>query len=861
VNVIELTGQRTAETFENLQRQQYARTDRLFAVLMAVQWVFGIVVATWVSPRTWVGAESTVHIHVWAAVFVGGIISAVPIMLAIMEPGHTATRHTIAVAQMLWSALLIHLTGGRIETHFHVFGSLAFLAIYRDWRVLVPATVVVAGDHLVRGIFWPQSVYGVLTASNWRFLEHAGWVVFEDVVLVWSCVRGTNELWRIAERTVSFEASEDRYRAVVHQSAEGILVFDAETGAILEHNPAFRRLLDIPESEVPTLRVDDELMPGSEALGEVIDALLREGTPLALERQLLRRNGTYLEIACSLTSTMYAGSRAVCVVIRDITERRRLDAELARARDSAIESARLKSEFLANMSHEIRTPMNGVVGMSGLLLETKLTDQQRDFAETIRVSADALLTIINDILDFSKVDAGELHFEMLDLDVRSAVEGTLDLLAEHADSKGLELASLVEAGVPSNLRGDPARIRQVLMNLVGNAIKFTEQGEVVVRASLDADFADAVMVRFEVTDTGIGISEDTQARLFQAFVQADGSTTRKYGGTGLGLAISKRLVTLMGGEIGVRSAPGAGSTFWFTARFQKQATSVHADAETTLAGRRVLIVDDNETNRKILQYQLSLWGVEHQAVPGAPEALRALRDAAAAGQPFELAILDRQMPVTDGVELARMIRRDGRLASVRMIMMTSLGDIGDSDELLAAGIETCMTKPVKQAQVHDCLARVLAETQRLGRQRAAESDETVSSPAPGTVRVLVAEDTAVNRKVALLQLKQLGYVADAVANGAEAIDALSRIPYDIILMDCQMPEVDGYEATRRIRSQGSRIPIIAMTAHAMKGDREKCLEAGMDDYIGKPIDKTALATVLAAWSPRPAALPEPAPAL
>jgi PAS domain S-box-containing protein len=790
---------------------------------------------------------------VWAAIFLGGMISAPPVALALFRPGETFTRYAVTVAQILTSTLLIHLTGGRIETHFHVFGSLAFLAIYRDWRLFIPATALVAIDHAVRGVFWPESVYGVMSASTWRFFEHAAWVIFEEVVLVLSCLRGSNELRRVASRTAELETSDARYRAVVQSSAEGIIVFDAEDGTVLEHNPAFLRLVGVRDDDVANVRIGDGLMAGTEPLEDALARLLRDGVPVSIDRHLTRRDGSSIDVACSLSLTVYAGRRAVCAVMRDDTERRRLDAELQHARDVALESARLKSEFLANMSHEIRTPMNGVVGMSGLLLETHLTAQQRDFTETIRTSADALLTIINDILDFSKVEAGKLDFETLDLDVRGAVEGTLDLLAERATAKKLEIASLVESNVPSNLRGDPGRLRQVLMNLVGNALKFTEHGEVVVRASLEREDDAVALVRFEVTDTGVGIEPHVQARLFEAFVQADGSTTRKYGGTGLGLAISKRLVELMSGEVGVRSTPGAGSTFWFTARFEKgEAAQPRVREQNSLHGRRVLVVDDNETNRKILHYQLSFWGIENHTVSSAAEALSALRVAAAAGKPFELAILDRQMPVTDGVELARAIGADRDISAVRLIMMTSLGDLGDADRLQRVGIAECMTKPVKQSSLRDCLMRVLslereADVGRPGGPVAAPRTTGVS------IRVLVAEDSPVNRKVALLQLKQLGYLADAVADGAEAIEALSRIPYDVVLMDCQMPEVDGYEATRRIRSQeppGTRIPIIALTAHAMTGDREKCLAAGMDDYLKKPVDRDELAAALAAWSPR-----------
>lgn len=610
--------QRADELFARHRDAIHARTDRLFVRLLVVQWFAAMLIAVHVSPRTWLGSTSSVHLHVWLAVLLGGALMAMPVGLALRRPGSRCTRHMIAVCQMLNSALLIHVTGGRIETHFHIFGSLAFLSFYRDWTVLLTASAVAAADHMLRGMVAPESIYGVVAIGPWRWLEHLGWVVFEDLFLIYACSTSVREMREIAQRTAQLET----------------------TNATIE------------------------------------------------------------------------------------AEVRKRTVELAEARDAALAAARVKSEFLASISHELRTPLNGIVGMTGFLLDGELDREQRERACTVRSCSESLLTLVNDLLDFSKIEAGKIEFERIDHDLQPLVNEVADMLRPYAQPKELEVVTRIAADVPARLHGDPYRLRQVLVNLTSNAVKFTARGTVAIDVRRVRLAGGADGLHFAIADTGIGIPEDRLGRLFEPFSQADASTTRTFGGTGLGLVICKRLVEAMGGSIGVESTPGVGSTFWFT-------------------------------------------------IP-----------LVAAKQPATIA--------TDPP-----------------------GTGGDAEDRRAA-------------------------LQGL--------------------RVLLVEDHVVNQKVAMTMLERLGCHADMVANGLEALQALANVPYDLVLMDCMMPELDGYDATRAIREREARegrprLPILALTANAMPTDRERCLEAGMDDHLAKPLRMHELADAMADLMARAGACP------
>jgi len=650
-----------------------------------------------------------------------------------------------------------------------------------------------------------------------------------------------------------------RERAMIENALDVICTMDAEGKFVSVSNACFKVWGYQPDELVGNHYIGFVTPEDVPKTKEAAISIMSGAETTDFENRCRQKNGSLVHIMW--TSYWSESEHLIFAVARDITARKVIEVQLKQARDAALESVRLKSEFLANMSHEIRTPMNGVIGMTGLLLETELTPSQREDAVTIQTSAEALLTIINDILDFSKIEAGMMRFENIDFELRGSVEAPVELLAERAHLKGLELASLVYSDVPTELKGDPGRLRQVLTNLIGNAIKFTSLGEVVVIVTKVSESTTSVMLRFEIRDSGIGISAEIQRLLFQPFTQADGSTTRKHGGTGLGLAISKQLIELMGGEVGIESIPGHGSIFWFTGKFEKQLIpTITADAAGNLTGARVLIVEDNVANRNILNHQTTSWGMIVTEAASGKQALEFLRAGAMKGEAFDIAVLDLIMPDIDGFQLAEAIKSDPTISPVALVLLPAFGKRGHGARAKQAGIAAYLPKPVRQSHLYDCLTEILAQSfsdepasfpPLVTRHSLREAESKQKAKVFSSLRILIAEDNLVNQKVALRQLYNLGYRAEAVPNGRALLRALEFSEVDIILMDCQMPEMDGFAATAEIRRRegtARRTRIIAMTAHALDGDREACLAAGMDDYLSKPLKSEDLRLRLELWS-------------
>ena len=641
----------------------------------------------------------------------------------------------------------------------------------------------------------------------------------------------------LLERSTEELARQHAYLdALIASTPVAIAVLDDQR-SVRSVNAAFEGLFGYAADEVIGAGIDGLIVPESlRSESSDLETRVRRGEIVRVEVERMRKDGRHIQVRLSAAAVHAAADGALVALYEDISDRKAAEAAMREARDLAERVARARSAFLANMSHEIRTPMNAVLGFVELVLDTELAPEQRRALELVRTSSEALLTILNDILDYSKIEAEHLELESIPFDLPKVVHATATLLAVRAREKHLELTVDVPPDVPQMVRGDPTRLRQVLMNLIGNAIKFTEQGEVDVSASIIQRDGDRAAVQFRVRDTGIGISEDQLGTIFQEFTQADASMTRRYGGTGLGLAISRRLVALMAGELAVTSEVGRGSEFSFALTFPLEAgAQATARAAVSLGGRRLLVVDDNETNRRIVRDMLGAEGMAVHEASRADAGLEALRRAARARTPYDLAILDAQMPDQDGFELATAIRADRALTATRLLILTSAGQRGDGERCRQLGIQAYLTKPIARADLVEAVGTVLAGTASapgaadlVTRHSIAESRHAL--------RILLAEDNAVNQQVATAMLLKRGHHVDVASNGREAVDAVAREPYDVILMDIQMPEMDGFEATEQIRGlpQGRSLPIIALTAHALSGERERCLARGMSGYLAKP---------------------------
>ncbi|KUM35499.1 response regulator [Arthrobacter sp. EpRS71] len=678
-------------------------------------------------------------------------------------------------------------------------------------------------------------------------------VIVRQVLIVVENVTLTRDLEsKVAQRTAELEG----LGAIVNSSGDAI-IGETPDGVITSWNPGAERIFGYPAAEAIG-RKGDFFVPQDLLANErlALENTAQSGEVQNYESQRRRNDGEVIPVSVTLSPVRgESGIRGVATISRDITERKAAEKELLTAREAALEASRLKSEFLATMSHEIRTPLNAVIGLTSLMMDTQLSEGQRQYAQGVKGAGEVLLTLINDILDFSKLEAGKVDLDVNVFDPRALVEEVAGLVVEAAQGKNLELISYCHPDVPARLMGDAGRIRQILLNLSSNAVKFTPSGEVEVQVSVVAQDPNTASLRFEVRDTGIGISAENHQRLFESFAQADASTTRRYGGTGLGLAISRRLTEVMGGTIGVDSEPGAGSRFWFDLDLPVgPAASDMESLPATLAGRRVLVVDDNATNRLVLETQLASWGMLPVSVADAASALDEYRAATRSSHPYDIAVVDMCMPDTDGLQLARNIKDDANgSGGPGIILLTSTMQVERSD-LTSAGIREYLTKPVRSSELYNRLLRVLAtKTAGAPTPPALAFRDEKAEPVPRLGKLLVAEDNEVNQLVARGMANRLGYEVHIVDDGEQAVSAALSGTYAAVLMDCHMPVMDGFDATRAIRTRNghsARIPIIAMTAGALDEDRERCFAAGMDDYISKPVDLAKLAEVLSRWVPQ-----------
>jgi len=715
-------------------------------------------------------------------------------------------------------------------------------AIGRRWKGFSaqPAMRVMLENYtrvLEMGLSWEDELE-VITLDGDRAWRRLVVVPVAGGIAVWS-----HDVTARKRNEASLRTSEEQFRNAFEFAGIGMAIVGLD-GRWVRVNTSLCEIIGYDEPTLLTKTFLEITHPDDldADLDHVRSLLAEEVRFYHMEKRYFHRDGhiVWVRLTASLVRDSAGTPLHFVSQVEDITERKHLAENLAKARDEALAASRMKSEFLANMSHEIRTPMNGIIGMSGLLMESELTADQREMGNVIQHSSESLLGIINDILDFSKIEAGKMRIELAEFELREVVEETLALLAPRAHEKGVELICDFDDRLAHRLLGDAGRLRQVLINLVGNAVKFTEQGEVFVRVRLLNENNGQVAFQCLVGDTGIGIESEAQKRLFQPFTQADGTTTRRFGGTGLGLAISRQLVGLMGGEIDFESEPGRGSKFWFELSLQRCAVISPAIARRLPAGLRALVVDDNETNRSILAAQLHAYGVEAEMLSDATRFIPRLVEQHEAGTPFALGVLDWNMPELDGLHLALQIRARPEFAGLPLIMLSSAGHLANAQQIETAKFAALLTKPVRSEQLYRSLIGILGLESVAPAKLANPGWAMVRRPPGSGLRILMAEDNRTNQMVARRILEKMGHTVDVVENGLEVIERLPQQSYDAVLMDCQMPVMDGYEATRQIRAGqipgvNRNIPVIALTAYAMADDRLKCLQAGMNDYVTKPI--------------------------